>query len=128
MNPNAADVATWLLYYLIGLAGVYIHILAEQRSSGVAGKAALSVVRWASKKPVELVLSLIAYHVILLLWYKEGMSWLGMIQGQPNGLVLLVGYSGNSMLKNALAAMSKKAGIQSESDAVTGPGSGGTGG
>jgi len=99
-----ASLATWFAYYIIGLVGIYLHIMADSTSA--------NPLTWIKDRPKEFVVSLVAFNVILFLWYSEGVSFFGMPMGQPNGLTLMVGYMVNSLLKNLMTAMAKKAGVE----------------
>lgn len=101
-----ASLGTWLEYYLIGLLGLYLHIMADGKSA--------NPIPWIKEHSQDFVYSLVAYNAILFLWYKEGVSFMGMLQGQPSGMTLAVGYVGNSILKNVVSGFAKKAGVPEE--------------
>jgi hypothetical protein len=104
-------VLTWVQYGVLGYAALLLHIIFKVTELNKSGQTT-TVWEWAKKNKLELISSVIAYHAILFLWRKEGISFFGMLQGQPSGLTMLVGYAGNSIVKSLFASMGKKANVE----------------
>ena len=81
----------WLPYWLLGLAGIFGHII----SKAPKGEKVLDFIKANSR---DLLLSLFAYHILIFFWIDSGIEFIGMVKDTPNGLTFMLGWFGQSVL------------------------------
>lgn len=109
-----ADLLTWLQYTLLGYAAMLLHVILKVSEANKKPETVTTFAKWVKTNKLELISGVVAYHIILFLWAKEGISFFGMLQGQPSGLTAVVAYTGNSFAKSLFSSMAKKANVGTE--------------
>jgi hypothetical protein len=101
----------WLPYFLLGLVGVLYHIWSKPESGGV----------WEQTKSRNTMLSLLAYCVLMFMWWDGTLEVLS-IAPEPSALSFVLGYFAQSILGHIIKQVgSKLQGEKKDSDAEDTP-------
>jgi len=85
----------WL--YLLGLAGVFAHVISKVIGKGEESVKALG--DYWRVKSLTVVFSIMLYTGLFCAWqWSNALEFLGWYEGQLNGAVFLLGYFSNSIL------------------------------
>jgi len=92
MNPNI--IPEVVLPVVAGLIGMFMHTISlVTNKSTLKQKQSLSMIgEYIGGNILTFIYSLLSYTVILLIWYYEGLEFLGMIKGQFTFSTVFVGF------------------------------------
>lgn len=100
---------TWLMFYLAGLAGMYVHILMKATKE-------IPVRTWIEKNSRAVTITFISYNLLIFMWVTTGLEFFGLVKGVPHGLTIVIGYSANEFFASVMKQWTSKFGIQAPPD------------